>query len=164
MKKISIQRGFTLLEIILVMALLGIIATTIMTLIDPVLQFKKSNDAKRKSDLRQVQAALELYRADEGAYPVSGSFPPLPLLTCGAPLASATTTYLQKVPCDPRNNGNLIYRYGSDGTTYTLRTCLENVNDVDKDGTNATYVSGASTIYYCDSLGKASWSYTLTNP
>ena len=39
-------RGFTLVEIVLVIALIGISATTIISLVNPVQQFKKANDAK----------------------------------------------------------------------------------------------------------------------
>ena len=41
------QAGFTLVEIVLVIALIGVTATLLISLVNPVQQFKKSNDAKR---------------------------------------------------------------------------------------------------------------------
>lgn len=140
--------GFTLIEIVLVIALIGVSATAIITLVDPVTQFKKSNDARRKADLKQLQAAFEIYRADQGQYPVS-------LPSCGSELIATGTTYMRKVPCDPRNTGQFTYTYVGNGTSYTLYTCLENVNDKQKDSSNnATYCSGGTT----------NWSYTVFNP
>lgn len=140
--------GFTLIEIVLVIALIGVAATTVITLIDPVGQFRKTRDAQRKTDLRQLQSAFELYRADQGAYPVS-------MPACGTALKVGATTYIQKVPCDPRNTGQFKYNFTGDGISYTLISCLENVNDPQKDSTNnSTYCTG----------GTANSSYTLTNP
>ena len=145
-------RGFTLVEIVLVIALIGISATTIISLVNPVQQFKKANDAKRKADLTQIQAALELYRADQNFYPNS-------LPACGSALIVGTTTYIQRVPCDPRNTGQFRYTYvgipAVNPTTYSLFACLENTADPAKDtSNNATYCTGGTT----------NWSYTLRNP
>lgn len=144
----SFQKGFTLVEIVLVIALIGLTGTLLVSLVDPVQQFKKSNDAQRKADLRQLQAVFELYRADQGDYPAT-------LPSCGSPLTAGTTTYLQKVPCDPKNTGQFTYQYTGGGNTYTLIACLENVRDPQKDATNnAASCTGGTT----------NWSYTLTNP
>ncbi|HZE86942.1 MAG TPA: type II secretion system protein GspG, partial [Methylomirabilota bacterium] len=120
-----------------------------IVIINPVQQLKKARDAQRKSDLRQIQAALELYRADNAAYPAA-------LPACGGIWKVGTSTYIQKVPCDPKNTGQYTYRYVvTVGTTYTLTSCLENVSDIQKDtSNNATYCSGGTT----------NWSYTLNNP
>lgn len=153
----SFQRGFTLIEIILVIALIGIASSVVITLVNPVQQFRKSNDARRKADLRQIQAAFEIYRADQGVYPSQGADPGF---VCNSPLTVATTTYIQKIPCDPKNTGQFIYHYTSNGTTYTLVACIENVNDTQKDQPNA--INPATGTTYCD--GTTGSSYTLTNP
>jgi prepilin-type N-terminal cleavage/methylation domain-containing protein len=152
MKKIvhpfSLSAGFTLIEIVLVIALIGLTSTLLISLVNPVQQFKKANDAQRKADLRQLQAVFELYRADQGQYP-----PTLPV--CGAALTSGTVTYLRKVPCDPKNTGQFRYTYTPTINTYTLTACLENVRDPQKDTTNnALSCTGGTT----------NWSYTLNNP
>jgi len=144
MKKAENSAGFTLIEIVLVMALIGVLATWMVSLIDPAAQFKKGRDAERKAELVQIQAALELYRADQGQYP------PSPLPDCGSPLESGNVVYMQKVPCDT-NNENYDYQRPTQAT-YTLIACLENKNDPQKDETNNSFCTGDTV------------SYTLTNP
>jgi prepilin-type N-terminal cleavage/methylation domain-containing protein len=146
----AFRKGFTLIEIVLVIALIGVTATLLITLVNPAQQFKKSNDAKRKTDLRQLQAVFELWRADQGVYPDS-------LPTCGTALTNGTTTYIQKIPCDPKDGtSQFVYTYLRPTiNTYELIACLENVSDPQKDTTNnSTYCTGGTT----------NWSYTLTNP
>lgn len=154
----SFQKGFTLVEIVLVIALIGLTASLLVTLVDPVQQFRKANDSQRKADLRQLQAVFELYRADQA----QGQYPPA-LPGCGTPLTGGTTTYLRKTPCDPKNTAPFIYRYTYTAATntYTLTACLENVKDPQRDLPPTFPAGNNATI--CPS-GTTDWSYTLTNP
>ena len=127
------MRGFTLTELIVVIGLIGIVAAITLVAINPVAQIKKGNDARRKSDIRRIQGALELYRAEIGVYPPKvGGLP-----ACGQPLKSpdGTITFLAKIPCDPLGasyyNGGDYYYNGYTGTRYTLIGCLQNTRDPD---------------------------------
>jgi type II secretion system protein G len=138
--------GFTLIELLVVISIIALLST--MTIANFLTGRSRARDAQRKSDMRQLQAAFEFYRADQGSYPAT-------LPACGSPLAFGGATYMQKIPCDPLKTGQFVYTYTSTGATYQLVTCLENINDGQKDATNnATYCTGGST----------NWSYTLTNP
>ena len=44
-------------------------ATGIILAINPLVQLQKAQDAKRKSELSQIQKALETYYQDNGKYP-----------------------------------------------------------------------------------------------
>jgi prepilin-type N-terminal cleavage/methylation domain-containing protein len=141
-------RGFTLIEVILTITIIGAMSTLLLVLINPATQFKRARDGQRKADMRQLQSALELYRSDQNAYPTN-------LPACGSALSQGGTIYLQKVPCDPVNVGQLQYRYSNTGSTYSLIACLENTSDKQKDAVNKnTYCTGGTT----------NWSYTLINP
>ncbi len=139
-------KGFTLIELIIVIALIGILATFVVANFLGVKQ--RARDTQRKSDLRQVQSAFELYRTDVGTYPAS-------LPACGAALTSGTNTYMQKFPCDPSSAS--AYGYTIAGSVYYLRACLENANDSQKDSVqnnpNPPSACAASTV-----------SFTVTNP
>jgi|SRR3989344_5474436 len=141
------KNGFTLIELLIVVAIVGVLASLLMVNFVGIRQ--RARDAQRKSDIRQIQSALEMYRADQGSYPTS-------LSSCSSSLmgGSPEITYMQKIPCDPLNTGKYVYTYSSSGVTYSLFSCLENINDSQKDSSNNTT--------YCD--GSSNWSFTLQNP
>jgi len=68
-------KGFTLIELVLVVAILSILSVMVIFAINPLAQFQKANDAKVKSDLAQIQRALEIYYDDNGSYPPSTGAP-----------------------------------------------------------------------------------------
>lgn len=137
------RKGFTLIELLIVVAIIGILATLLMANFIGVRQ--RARDAQRKSDIRQIQSALEIYRSDNGSYPAT-----LPL--CGNPLVYGTNTYMTKIPCDPSGstyyNGGNYYYSGSGGTTYTLGACLENTADSQGTGSSPGGSGCASNYYY----------------
>ena len=60
--------GFTLIEILVVVTIIGLLTLTAVVTYGAFL--KQSRDAKRKTDLGQVAAALEMYRSNSDTYPV----------------------------------------------------------------------------------------------
>ncbi len=148
MKKPRVLKGFTLVELLVVIALLAVITTGVILLLNPAYLIGKSNDGKRKSDLYQIQSALQMYITDVGTYPAS--------VTCGGSIANGSNTYLQKVPCDPKYGGTSTWNYHYSTpttTTYVLYTCLQTSNDPQKDA-----VKGAN----CGTDSPAS--FTVRNP
>lgn len=53
--------GFTLIELLVVVGVIGILAYVLIAVINPVAQLQKGRDLQRKSDLKQIQSALEHY-------------------------------------------------------------------------------------------------------
>ncbi|RJQ37117.1 prepilin-type N-terminal cleavage/methylation domain-containing protein [Candidatus Microgenomates bacterium] len=143
--------GFTLIELLIVIVIIGILSTFLMANFIGIRQ--RARDSQRKSDIRQIQSALEMYRADQGTYPLSASFSP-----CDSPFTSGNSvTYMQKIPCDPIDRTS-SYVYTSNGATYSIVACLENSNDqeLDKDGSNNPIS--------CTGSSSNRWQYTVTNP
>lgn len=69
------KNGFTLIELLVVIGIVSILATMVIATLDPVSQYQKSIDARKKSDLSQIQKALEAYYQDNSRYPeASASF------------------------------------------------------------------------------------------
>ena len=110
------RSGFTLIELLVVIMILGILAALITG--NFFTSLKKGRDAKRKSDLEQIQRALEMYYDDKAAYPTLFAF--------GSNLADPDSgkIYMQKTPNDPVPGKN--YVYVSSGTDYKIYACLEN--------------------------------------
>lgn len=99
--------GFSLIELLLVIAVIGIIIA--LSLFSFQNAKKSSRDAKRKSDLETIRSALELYKSDTGSYPGSidnGDWGWDDVLDTTKPIYQALVpTYVSVMPVDPRNTG-----------------------------------------------------------
>ena len=65
--KNSTQKGFTLVELLVVIGIIGVLASIIMVNLSSAKY--RANDAKRKSDLKNLSLALSQYYNDNGNYP-----------------------------------------------------------------------------------------------
>jgi prepilin-type N-terminal cleavage/methylation domain-containing protein len=61
------QSGFTLIELLVVISIIGLLASIIS--VSTLNARKKTRDAVRRENLKQLAAALELYYSDNGHYP-----------------------------------------------------------------------------------------------
>jgi len=100
-------RGFTLIELLVVIAIIGLLSTMAVVALNNARQ--KARDAKRVSDIKQIQTALELFFNDASSYPTIGS-----VASAGA-IAYSGTTYMAVVPSNPTPNGT-AYTYTGLGT------------------------------------------------
>lgn len=122
------KRAFTLIEILVVVTIIMLLTATAVVSYTTFL--KTSRDAKRKADLGQISAALEMYRSnvDPSSYPVA-------LTNLTAPII-----YIQSVLSDPKSPSYSYYYNAVDsagGTcdgsasdpcaSYTLGAHLESV-------------------------------------
>ena len=154
------KRGFTLIEIMIVVAIIAILASVVLIGLGPTQRIGR--DARRLSDLRQVQTGLELYFNKCGYYPgteQSGTCGPRQdIATWDALNSSLTGSNIginQNIPKDP--SAGRIYDYRSDGVTYVLRADLEDTGNQslqgDVDGTVLGLDCGETTApYYCIQL------------
>ena len=117
------NKGFTLIELLVVIAIIGLLATIVLVSLKGVRA--KAKDARRVSDMKAIQTAIEMYANDHGKYFSTGG-----QLVClgvsssekcwGGPkgnnaLNSALKPYLTRIPKDPLY-GKRIYG------TYTYRS------------------------------------------
>ncbi len=120
--------GFTLVEIIIAIIIIGVFTTI------PVFAYnnysKGSRDIKRKNDLNSLQQALQQYKTMEGKYPEDSQF------------ATTIQNYVEQIPDDPRegqpaphgSSATFGYTYQKTVTGYRLVALLEQEAKAD-DGT-----------------------------
>lgn len=167
------SKGFTLVELIIVIAVIGVLSGVLIGVLNPNKQLMKSRDAGRKTALKTLQNALEQYYTDVGSYPTiscfsntstcwnlgTGSFlnPP------GNPVTSKATSYIKTMPVDPKQFGTgcantthwgYYYAAGAGGTSYTLVARLENNTDPQAQG---------GTVGTCNFGGGNAVMYSVTN-
>jgi general secretion pathway protein G len=114
------QRGFTLIEILVVVMILGLL----ISLAAPRL-IGRTDDAKvvkAQADIRAIEQALSLYKLDSGLFPTSeqGLSALVAEPTRGErPRNWRAGGYMERLPLDPWN-GEFVY--ASDGRDYVLRS------------------------------------------
>ncbi len=105
------KKGFTLLEILLVIAAIGILAAIVLIAINPNKQIEAAREAKRKSDQNAIAKAIQQYIIERGVYPPAlqgvgvGSTVGLCVVAgCsnGIDLSSALSDYIAGIPIPDR--------------------------------------------------------------
>ena len=119
----KISRAFTLIELLVVIAIIAIL-TAIITA-NFTSSKAKARDAKRISDINQIQLALQFYFDRCSAYPATLAEAET---SPGCPSGINLGTFISHIPTPPQIVTNASdYRYGLDAnkTDYILATQLE---------------------------------------
>lgn len=129
------QKGFTFVELMVVIALLLIITTLVTVLVRPLDQLKKGRDNKRLSDLNILDRVMSDYLLDNSRYPdqinvlrISNALPSGSSdLTNSNPgwIYENLSSYTERLPIDPTNDGEFFYSYIHNETSYELNAKLE---------------------------------------
>ncbi|MDR3492526.1 MAG: type II secretion system major pseudopilin GspG [Gammaproteobacteria bacterium] len=121
----SHMRGFTLVEVMVVVVILGILAAIIVPKI--MSRPEQARIVKAKQDILAIESALDLYKLDNGVYPSTDqNLQALVTKPTSAPLPSnwKSDGYIQKLPIDPwgeayqylnENEKCRIFSYGPKG-------------------------------------------------
>lgn len=122
------KKGFTLIELLVVIAIIGLLSTLSIVALNSARA--RSRDARRVSDIKQIQTALEMHFNAFNTYPTGTS-------TTLTSIASGTTVFMTLVPAAPTPVDNAsgtssctiatnayTYTMTDSGASYTLRYCL----------------------------------------
>lgn len=130
--------GFTLIELLVVISIIAVLS--VMGLVSYQNATRTARDGRRKGDLSQTRAALELYRTQFNNYPPTSTF---------STLASTlkTAQYLSDpLPADPKGPTYTQYNFTSTGVTYCMCALLE-ANGSGNSSNNGC--NGNAGNYYC---------------
>lgn len=106
MNNTKTKKGFTLIEILIVVSIIGLLASVIFVGLAGTRA--RGRDARRVADLRSIQTGLELYFSKNGSYPAT-----LDALRT----ASIGVT---NIPKDPSTGANYGYGVASPANSYVL--------------------------------------------
>jgi general secretion pathway protein G len=136
MKKLS---GFTLIEVMVVVVILGILAAVIVPKI--MSRPEQARIVKAKQDIGAIQSAMDLYKLDNGSYPTTDQgLQALVSKPTSDPIPRnwKSDGYLQKLPMDPwgqsyqyinENEKLKIFTYGSKGKEGESEISNENADE-----------------------------------
>jgi prepilin-type N-terminal cleavage/methylation domain-containing protein len=112
------NKGFTLLEILLVIAAIGILAAIVLVAINPNRQIAQARNTVRQADINTIQKAVEQYLIENGSYPSSISTTPGYICNTGTEQVNGSTNcsgrvdlrelvpdYIAGIPKDPQATG-----------------------------------------------------------
>lgn len=116
----SNQDGFTLIEIMVVILILGLLATIVVQSLRGATD--KAKRVKAQADIAEIKTGLDRYYLDAGSYPTTDqglqSLVSAPA-SGQVPANYESGGYIQSVPKDPWGNP---YFYQSDGNSYVLKS------------------------------------------
>ena len=117
-------KGFTLIELLVVIAIIGLLSTLSIVALNNARA--RARDARRLSDIKQMQTALELYYNDNGIYPLTANVT--------STIATTGVVYMQVIPTAPTPadgscSSSNTYAYNqrtitTAGDSYTLSYCI----------------------------------------
>ena len=119
------QRGFSLIEIMVVVVILGILAALVVPKI--ISRPDEARVVKAKQDVMSIQSALDLYKLDNGFYPTTDQgIHALVQRPSNGQMPSNWQSYLKSVPKDPWGHDYIylnpgehddvdVFTYGADG-------------------------------------------------
>lgn len=159
------RRGFTLVELLVVIAMIGILTSIAIGILNPGAQLAKGNDSRRKSDLAQISKAIEQYYSDHGRYP--GYSVNYQIVDDDASVGSIAwggswpPSYMDVVPKDPVSSKSYVYYSDSNGQSYWLYASLDRaVQDSQHCMANGSKCANAPADATCGSV----CSYGISSP
>lgn len=121
-----LKRGFTLVELLIVMAIIAMMVVIVIGILDPIALSNKGYDARRKKDVKRIGVAMEEYYNDRGCFPQQAE---IDALDCGS---DDFAPWLSNWPCDPSGEKYLVMSINSDcPNQYRIYTKLRNQSDAD---------------------------------
>jgi prepilin-type N-terminal cleavage/methylation domain-containing protein len=139
------NQGFTLMELLIVIGVLGILAAGLLAAIDPFEQLKKARDANNRNATIETVTSFTRYYATHGNFPWNLGVPPV-----GCKTATDATDLL------PLKNGTGAVVPLTVGAGTELETCITSALITNDGELKTSFFDGLQTDLYLSSTGPTS--------
>lgn len=142
------QKGFTLVELIVVIIVISVLASIVMLTFTKVQQ--RNRDSQRDRDITEVQRALDKYYASNGVYPAgnNGSGVDNTAYNISTLAWALVPTYLSQMPTPPSSNTYQYTRGPAANASYGINMGYEAKTNCQR-GTNNTGTTWWSSLAVC---------------
>ena len=113
------RRAFTLIELMVVVVILGVLATMVVPKV--MSKPEQARRTKAKVDIRSIQTALSMFKADTGRFPTTAEGLQA-LVTNPGIKGYASDAYLERVPTDPWGKKYVYISPGVHSKDYDLKS------------------------------------------
>ncbi len=113
------KHGFTLVEVMIVMVIIGLMSTFIVPRIMD--RPEQARRLKAQADIKSIESALHLFKTDTGQYPTTSQGLEA-LVTDPGIRGYNPGGYLDRVPVDPWGNDYVYISPGREGRDYDLES------------------------------------------
>ncbi len=124
----SKNKGFTLIELIIVIALIAILATTVILVINPVKIFQEARDSQRIADLGQMNSALSLYASTASTVALGTTGTCYAYVASNANMSNASTSLNLSGKCQGRYSATVTTMTTSSSQTASSSSAWVPVN------------------------------------
>lgn len=135
-KTLKSARGFTLIEILVVIGIIAILATVVLIAINPARQFQQANDSQRVSNINTILNAIGQNIADnKGTFTCATDALPTTATDIGTgsgliDLTCLIPTYLTDLPFDPVGGSAADTNYSVVASTTSGRITVSAVGQI----------------------------------
>jgi prepilin-type N-terminal cleavage/methylation domain-containing protein len=123
------KKGFTLVELLVVMAIIGFLVAVVTGALNPIVLVNKAKDSRRKNDLNKIRIAFEAYFANKGYYPIVQDVLEWNKVENCDKTIEKMAAYLKTLPCDPNKHPYEIVTINDN--TFKVITNLDYKKDKD---------------------------------
>ena len=132
-KSKKVNKGFTLIEILIVIGLIAVLATIVLIAINPARQFAQARNTQRSSNVNAILNGIGQYIADnKGVIPADITTAVKNISSTGTPslCAQLMPVYISALPADPAaaSNGTPITQCAQVGGYDTLYTVSRDID------------------------------------